>query len=74
MKVHPACRVKYVNGRRYNDAMSVHAFGLTAILLALAGPDAASLLKERGLERQATTWIPWASLTWATDPCAVLTP
>ena len=57
MKVHPACRVKYVKRRRYNDAMSVHAFGLTAILLALAGPDAASLLKERGLERQATTWI-----------------
>ena len=54
MKVHPAFRVK---GRRYNDAMRLPAFGLTALLLALAGPDFVSLLRERGLERQSRTWV-----------------
>lgn len=37
--------------------MRLPAFGLTALLLALAGPDFVSLLRERGLERQGRTWV-----------------
>lgn len=37
--------------------MSILASGLTGFVLALAQPGAASLLEERGLERQATTWV-----------------
>ena len=66
MKGHRGCCVKFVTfvtcgksvmARRYNDTMSFPSLGLTVVLLVLAASDAASLLKERGLQRRATTWV-----------------